>query len=130
MNNELDDVHVRADSANDGIEEDEENEMGYALGPRPDTAARQHSDRHQVQDTSEKVNASRREINEFLSQFYLIRTPYGYILGRNSPHVSTRSLARRSSPLASQHKPSYGEFIMSKYSTSHVLWCIHVSVES
>ena len=117
MNNELDDVHTRSERTS-GIEQDEDNEMGYTLESRPDTA-QLHANPNQLEGPSDKFNASRREIAEFLSQFYLIRTPYGYILGRNSPHVSTRSLARRSPTLSSQYKPSYGEFIMFKCPTSH-----------
>merc|ERR1712110_249415 len=37
-----------------------------------------------------------KQLAGFLSQFYLIRTPYGYILGRHNPTSSTTSISRRS----------------------------------
>lgn len=48
------------------------------------------------------------QLHDFLSQFYLIRTPYGYILGRNNPPArpSTRSVGR---PLHRSRQPPYGK---------------------
>ena len=52
------------------------------------------------------------QLHDFLSQFYLIRTPYGYILGRNNPpaRTSTRSVAR---PSHRSRQSSYGKLTFS-----------------
>ena len=52
-----------------------------------------------------------KQLAGFLSQFYLIRTPYGYILGRHNPTSSTTSISRRSmQPPKPRLKDHYGEF--------------------
>ena len=52
------------------------------------------------------------QLEGFLSQFYLIRTPYGYILGRHNPAMSTTSISRRSMqpPKPRMNDNHYGEF--------------------
>merc|ERR1711963_396834 len=53
------------------------------------------------------------QLQGFLSQFYLIRTPYGYILGRHNPALSTTSISRRSmQPPKARMSSRYGEFLM------------------
>ena len=57
------------------------------------------------------------QLKGYLSQFYLIRTPYGYILGRHSPArplIATTSLTRRSvqAPKSEIKEKSHGEFLL------------------
>jgi hypothetical protein len=70
--------------------------------------------RESVPQTSGKLNPSVMTSNQlegFLKQFYLIRTPYGYILGRHNPAISTTSITRRSmKPPKPRMKDQFGEF--------------------
>merc|ERR1711997_411064 len=53
-----------------------------------------------------------KQLAGFLSQFYLIRTPYGYILGRHNPTSSTTSISRRSmQPPKPRLKDHYGSIM-------------------
>ena len=67
-----------------------------------------------VPQTSGKLNPSVMTSDQsqgFLKQFYLIRTPYGYILGRHNPAISSTSITRRSTkPPKPRMKDHYGEF--------------------
>ena len=107
------DNRLSSDESMSDVEEYEDNTMEYAPGPalpsRSNTARQHSNNHHKHPGKSEMFNASQKQIEDFLSQFYLIRTPYSYILGRNNPAVSTRSLARRSTPSTSQYRPSYGK---------------------
>ena len=52
------------------------------------------------------------QLKRLLSQIYLIRTPYGYVLGRTNPTISTTSIARRYIQTSKPRMNSaYGEFI-------------------
>ena len=42
------------------------------------------------------ANMGSGELDKYLSTFYLIKTPYGYALGRQNPSMSATSIARRS----------------------------------
>ena len=87
MNNGLDDFPTRVGSTN-GIVQDGNNQMGYSSEPR-----REISRQHQVEGSDGTFNTLRRAIAAVLSQFYLIRTPYVFIVGRKSPNVSTQYLS-------------------------------------
>jgi len=70
------------------------------------------------QQPSGKLNPSvmtSTQLKGFLSQFYLIRTPYGYILGRHNPAISTTSISRRSMqpPKPRMKDNNYGRSMMS-----------------
>ena len=70
--------------------------------------------RENVPTTAGKLDPSvmtTHQLQGFLSQFYLIRTPYGYILGRHNPALSTTSISRRSmQPPKARINSRYGEF--------------------
>merc|ERR1712018_482901 len=88
------------------LEDENEEQEPRKNGLRHQLQTKQHSSsptssltRENVPPTSSKLDPSlmtSHQLQGFLSQFYLIRTPYGYILGRHNPALSTTSISRRS----------------------------------
>ena len=54
------------------------------------------------------ANMASGELDKYLSAFYLIKTPYGYVLGRQNPTMSATSIARRSVRASNSQKRSDG----------------------
>ena len=54
------------------------------------------------------ANMASGELDKYLSAFYLIKTPHGYVLGRQNPAMSGTSIARRSVRTANYPKSSDG----------------------
>ena len=99
-----------------GDENDVQEARNDALNHEQESEYQRHADltRESVPQTPGKLNPSvmtSHQLQGFLKQFYLIRTPYGYILGRHNPAISTTSITRRSmKPPKPQMKDHYGEF--------------------
>merc|ERR1712018_1048672 len=101
------------------LEDENEEQEPRENGLRHQLQTKQHSSsptssltRENVPPTSGKLDPSlmtSHQLQGFLSQFYLIRTPYGYILGRHNPALSTTSISRRSmQPPKARMRPHYG----------------------
>merc|ERR1711899_287450 len=78
------------------------------LDPSPSEVLPKESDPG-TQGKLNPASMTSKQLAGFLSQFYLIRTPYGYILGRHNPALSTTSISRRSmQPPKARMRPHYG----------------------
>ena len=70
--------------------------------------------RENVPPTSGKLEPSfmtSHQLQGFLSQFYLISTPYGYKFGRRNPALSTSFISSMfMKPPKARMRPHYGEF--------------------
>ena len=93
------------------------NEKSYGLGYSPTI---HHQIHQQLASKNPRLSVSNsqfdlprsaddmapRQLDSYLSGFYLIKTPYGFVLGRKSPSLSTTTFARR----ASKKRSPKGEF--------------------
>jgi len=106
---------------NDSPETTNDNVLRHQLEMKPHSSAQSSSlTRENVPPTSSgKLDPSAmtsHQLQGFLSQFYLIRTPYGYILGRHNPALSTTSISRRSmQPPKARMTSRYGSPRARKY---------------
>jgi len=81
------------------------------LDPSPSEILPKESDPG-TQGKLNPASMTSKQLAGFLSQFYLIRTPYGYILGRHNPTSSTTSISRRSmQPPKPRLKDHYGSIM-------------------
>lgn len=98
------------------LDEKENNDMGHASPMDNSSPPRRTSQKmFKTHKTSGKLSS--RELERFLSQFYLIRTPYGYILGRVNPAISSSTISRRSSNPKPRMKSAYGSMMSPKFGT-------------
>lgn len=100
-----------------GQEEEEYSAMGHASPKDNSAPARPRNPTNNVHQKG-KFDMNPRELQTFLSQFYLIRTPYGYILGRVNPAISSSKITRRSMQTPqSRMKASYGSLMSPSFGT-------------
>ena len=101
-----------------GLEDIENNPMGYASPMDNTVPASPKLSTHDFHEAQREFGNASRQLQCYLDQFYLIRTPFGYILGRKDPAIEATSAS--GSPMQTPKPPTksaYGEF------SFYCVWC-------